>query len=406
MAQLRLALDGGVSREIRSQLDLKVRRDLGAFFTSTELAKRLVRGVSFWKRPLGDPACGAGDLLLACARALPLQRSVPATLRAWGAQLYGCDIEERFVRLARVRLALLASARLGKRWSADVEALDELLPNLRVGDGRRMNLPSRGTLVMNPPFGTEVRRNVEWASGRISRAALFLTAALEDQPAGTSFHAILPDVLRSGTNYAKWRAHIGGLAGVHAVEPVGQFDPWTDIDVFLLRGRLERASAKPWPTSVVQEDARTVDDDFEVRVGTVVPHRDAKEGDESPYLMAHGLPVGDVHRPGDRTLRHPGRRFKPPFVAVRRTSRPSATAHRATATVVTGSVPVLVENHLLVCTPRDDTVRSCKALMRHLHSAASDQWLDERIRCRHLTVAALRELPTDFIRPRPSNPAA
>src|SRR3546814_2304039 len=55
-----------------------------------------------------DPACGAGDLLIACARSLPILPSLEETLQAWGKRLYGRDIHPELVEVAQYRLALLA----------------------------------------------------------------------------------------------------------------------------------------------------------------------------------------------------------------------------------------------------------------------------------------------------------
>jgi hypothetical protein len=46
-----------------------------------------------------------------------------------------------------------------------------------------------------------------------------------------------------------------------------------------------------------------------------------------------------------------------------------------------------------VCIPRDGSLASCEALMRQLAEDAADRYLNERIRCRHLTVKAVRDVP-------------
>jgi hypothetical protein len=128
-------------------------------------------------------------------------------------------------------------------------------------------------------------------------------------------------------------------------------------------------------------------------VGTVVPHRDPHRGPWAPYIEARDLPLGgcfDANHAARR--RHPGRRFEPPFVAIRRTSRPGQGQPRALGVLVKGARPVLVENHLLVCRPRDARL-SCEALLELLSATQTSAWLDERIRCRHLTVRALKDVP-------------
>jgi hypothetical protein len=90
--------------------------------------------------------------------------------------------------------------------------------------------------------------------------------------------------------------------------------------------------------------------------------------------------------------RFAGTTYQPPFVVVRRTSR-RGDRHRAIGTIIAGHGPVAVENHLLILQPRDGSVRSCRRLLRVLRSPRTDEWFDQRLRCRHLTVAAMLELP-------------
>jgi hypothetical protein len=92
------------------------------------------------------------------------------------------------------------------------------------------------------------------------------------------------------------------------------------------------------------------------------------------------------------TRQYRGRVYNTPFVAIRRTSRPGH-PYRATATIISGKTPVAVENHLIVCQPKNNTLKMCKALLAHLKTAMTNKFLDERIRCRHLTVGAIQEIP-------------
>jgi hypothetical protein len=77
---------------------------------------------------------------------------------------------------------------------------------------------------------------------------------------------------------------------------------------------------------------------------------------------------------------------------VRRTSRPGD-EHRAVATIVVCDRPVAVENHLLVCRPRDGSGTACQTLLDVLQRPETTSWLDRRICCRHLTVSAVRSIP-------------
>jgi hypothetical protein len=397
-AGVRAALDGEVSRRLRETIPLAKRRSEGAFFTGQALADRLLEGGSetvLTSSTIVDAACGAGDLLLRAARDLPLAPTVSGTLRDWGRRLSGRDLNPLYVRAARLRLALLASARLGRGWRGDDDALQELFPRITAGDGTELELEDpRMLMLINPPFGATVAEE-PWGGGRIARAAVFTAGIVERLPAGATLRAILPDVLRTGSNYRRWRSHIEARLCIDRLEPSGQFDRWTDVDVFLLSGTAgpNTTPAIWWRAPSIDEHAATVADFFEVRVGTVVPHRDPKVGRDRPYLRANDLPQDGEHRPGGVRLAHSGRSFTPPLVVVRRTSRPDQSRSRVIATLVRGRESVYVENHLVVLRPHDHTVRSCQRLIETLLAPQTTEWLDQRLRCRHLTVRALREIP-------------
>src|SRR5260221_679485 len=91
---VRAALDGEAGRELRQLVPVEELRAAGAFFTGPELASRasarLIPSVTMKSRIL-DPACGAGDLLVACAKHLPNGRGLRGTLAGWGRCLMGRD---------------------------------------------------------------------------------------------------------------------------------------------------------------------------------------------------------------------------------------------------------------------------------------------------------------------------
>lgn len=87
-----------------------------------------------------------------------------------------------------------------------------------------------------------------------------------------------------------------------------------------------------------------------------------------------------------------GRTFSPPFVTIRRTSRPEQ-KRRADGVLVVGDRPVAVENHLLVVLPKNGSRSSCEELIGVLADARTGDCLDRRIRTRHLTVSAISDLP-------------
>jgi hypothetical protein len=115
-----------------------------------------------------------------------------------------------------------------------------------------------------------------------------------------------------------------------------------------------------------------------------------------PYIHARAIPAwGRVRRIGEQR-RFKGSLFKPPFVAIRRTSRPED-RYRATCTLVTGVRLVAVENHLIVCCANDRTTKTCRQLLKLMKRKETNDWLNARIRCRHLTVSAIKELPMAMI---------
>ena len=234
-----------------------------------------------------------------------------------------------------------------------------------------------------------------WAGGRITEAAEFVMTALERAKAGTEMLAILPDVLRSGSFSANWRNRVSELAEVLLVEPHGIFDDSADVDVFLLRlvrRQAGMASGTHHWTTLLRAKTKTIGDYFNVHVGPVVPHRDKEAGSDYPYIHARCVPKWTVMEAFTETRRYEGLVFDPPFVVIRRTSRPED-PYRATATIISGTEPIAVENHLLVCEPKNRTLKSCQELMKQLKTETVNKFLNFRIRCRHLTVGAVEAIP-------------
>lgn len=400
------ALNGQAAEQLRALVPRGVRRAEGAFFTGSAVRERfeqlLEDSPSFW-----DPACGAGDLLLAAAGKLPLASSMADTLRHWGASLHGGDLQPSFVQTARIRLFLLAAARhkeRGDNIDIDVHAGTNLLKGVKVANAYAQFEKRRsysGTVLLNPPFGSvQAPPGCSWSSGSVSQAALMALMAASKLAIGQQFVAILPDVLRSGSRYARWRSSLEAILDLNHIDIYGQFDDYTDIDVFLLSGHRRRrsvagsrASSLWWPH---RSATSTVGDNFNVSVGTVVDNRDPHSGPSVPFLIARDL--GDAMRieEPDRSRRFSGRLFMPPFVAVRRTSRPGLRAGgsaRAAGTLVTGSQEIAVDNHIIAAEPRDGSIKKCSQLIDVLNSNETSVWLDSRIRCRHLTVGVIRSIP-------------
>ena len=87
-----------------------------------------------------------------------------------------------------------------------------------------------------------------------------------------------------------------------------------------------------------------------------------------------------------------GRVLKPPFVVIRRTSSPSD-KYRASGTIVLGKKPVAVENHMIVIKPKSSTLKDCKKLLKTLKLSETNNFLNDRMRCRHLTVGVIKKIP-------------
>lgn len=399
LSKTTLALDGEPGRHLARLVSLEARRDSGAFFTGSVLAEKAVAGsvARNQSATFFDPTCGAGDLLLAAANKLPVQPSLSATLDAWSTRLAGCESHIEFVRAAKARLALLALQRGAQTSNHDHLDLNAILPLIRVGDSLRETAPYAGAnwILANPPYGyVSAPLDCAWGAGQITAAALFFEKCLQNCAPGTRITAILPEVLRSGSRYEKWRQMVATHSQVHRVEPYGLFDNSADIHVFILE-TTKRTDGENRPAdwgTAPQRSELSVADLFGVHVGPVVPHRHKQKGSRVAYVHARGLPHWtEVQRLSEKR-RFTGRLFLPPFVVIRRTSRPEE-PHRAIGTIITGKRPVAVENHLIVCLPHDQTLAKCRNLLLQLKSEVTSQWLNTRIRCRHLTITAIRELP-------------
>jgi hypothetical protein len=392
------ALNGQANVELRRVASLKARRRFGAFFTGTDLGSRLIAHASFDKTSVFcDASCGMGDLLLAAAKKLPLCKTLPKTLRQWGQQLTGTDLHREFVEGARTRLVLLARQR-HKTDEPLKTSYAKFFPHIRVADGlKQCAMFKHAThFLLNPPFGlVNAPTGCEWAGGRITESAIFIVTALERAKPGTEVLAILPDVLRSGSFSQHWRNRVSELAEVHLIEPYGIFDDNADVDVFLLRlirrGEDKSKQKKMWPT-LRKACNTTVADYFDVHVGRVVPHRDKKAGPRYAYIHPRCVPTWTVMTKFSETRKHEGLVYKPPFVVIRRTSRPGH-PYRATATVIAGKRRIAVENHLIVCEPKDRTLKDCCALIQQLKTETVNKFLNKKIRCRHLTVGAVMAIP-------------
>ncbi|GEM_PF-212294 len=397
------ALNGEASASLEQTVARATLRRWGAFFTPPSMASKIAQSCSgdlIRAQRILDPNCGAGDLLLAAANELPIGNSVAQTIHDWGELLHGVDVKPEFVAACKARLKLLAVDRCGESFGnvEDVCSGDNLFPNIRAGDSLvgASIYSEKCVILMNPPYGMmDAPDSINWASGKVNAAAVFAYGAASKAAIGTEIRAVLPDVLRSGSRYRKWRESMAALGLVRAATPLGHFGKSADVEVFALSmcvGKTRAEAGWPPPMTAGRRCTRVIGDEFVVRVGPVVDYRDEKSGPTFAFLNAKNAPAwGCVKRISERR-RYSGAVFAPPFVVVRRTSRPDG-KKRAVGTLVIGSRKVAVENHLLLLLPKNGSLESCHELMQRLNSVETDNWLNERIRCKHLTVSSLAAIP-------------
>lgn len=378
-------LDGLVYGLLRAQVPREHRQAIGAYFTGTKLGRRVVRGLGAVHPSdvVVDPTCGTGDLLLRYCEALPLEANVEETIAAWTKRLRGCDTESAFVDIARRRLFVMAHARHGARPQRPMRVAD--FDGVVHSDYRRA-LPAFSEVtqvLMNPPFcSVPTPAGTTWSTGLVNQAAVIALDVLDVVPNGARVSMVLPDVLRSGSRYRNWRNLLFGQITDRRAIAVGQFDRWTDVDVFLLTGIKGRGRRPALPSSKGNLGAR-----FNVTVGPLVDYRDPHTGPWARVIKSSTIRSGVFA--SRRTNR---RQHVAPFLAVSRTSSPSDTPRIRARIFETGG-PFVVENHAIVIRQPEDDVEALRALLNGLGGAAVDTWLNRRLRCRHLTTTALREIP-------------
>jgi hypothetical protein len=391
-------LNGMAGQSCIELLSPKTLRGLGAYFTPSSMAAKISSELADFDVGASiafDPSCGAGDLLLPIAAKLPLQETASATASLWNEHLLGCDLSAEFVRAARLRLVLLAVTR-GVELDETPIAIADRFSNIAVRDGLLVKSPYTCAthVLMNPPFGAiSAPAATEWRRGKTTAAALFFDRALTHCKPGTRVAAILPEVLRTGTSYRQWRERVESRTTVDKVESLGLFSANADVDVFLKRvtvksGELSKPLTKP---SLRRSKSTLLGDKFVVSVGPVVPQRHGLDGPRCAYLHAVNATAWKVIKRINESRRFDGKLVMPPFVVIRRTSRPGD-PNRAIASLVLGSRPVAVENHLLVARPLRGGIPICKKLLRVLRSKAANKALDSTMRCRHLTTASVSGL--------------
>ena len=328
---------------------------------------------------------------------MPLEKTLSRTLESWSARIYGFDLYDDFVRSAKSRIQLSAISRhleLSKSKSENFEYLG----NINISDflANKELIKQVDCIVINPPFGKiDLTGKVNWTQGTGQQAGLFIDYILSECRPGQRIVAILPDVLRSGSRYQKWRKLV--LSKVKDIEIIefGRFNTEADVDVFVMDVTVGEASVEKqngWNVFSPKKTAqRTVSDFFNISVGPVVPHRQKITKESAPYVDSRSARVGEVHAP-EKECSYSCTLKKPPFVAIRRTSSPKDSP-RIKASVIIGKDLVAVENHLIVAEPYNGTLTECKSLLSMLMKESTGALVNRMIRCRHLTVNSIKDLP-------------
>jgi len=385
-------LNGVPYKAFRQSVSLSERRSAGTFFSGADLSREIASLLHDASPTAGlvlDPTCGMGDLLIAYASLLPIGRTLAETLEQWGLQIAGIDQREDLIAMAKARLVAMARARGCFR--ERMTTLDNVFPNIVVGDMFTSHETIAGAqgFLFNPPFGGTIdHTDPKWGAGKISAAALCLDFLVQNRHPAAPIAAILPEVLRCGSRYSRFRAHLAeaGIGGGFMSRD--RFDRWTDVDVFTTL--LMNVDAPLWASRGQADD--TIGSRFIVRVGPVVPHRHDNKGRWQPYICAKSVPAWSDSFVPTANRRFKGTLFTPPFVVIRRTSSPSD-RRRAVGAIIVGDRPVAVENHLVVALPKSGGLQSCIELLALLGSDETTNYLNAMIRCRHLTTGSIMSIP-------------
>ena len=394
-------LDGEPSDRLRELVPIWEQRKSGAFFTPVDLAMNvgaLVKDTFTSNSIISDIACGVGDLLIACLTPIGPSPKASQIISDWNRQVRGHDIHQEFVTTTKLRLLFHALKQASLIDLAPIENTHHLFPEIELGNGlSSFSTVSESThLVINPPFSQmPAPKDCGWASGKVNTAAIFLEFCIRHAQPGTHIVAVLPDVLRSGSRYQKWRRFVEANTKLNHIEVYGRFSKWADVHVCILHATVESTNEGDrnveW-NSNSNPVGKSVGDLFNIRVGSVVDYRDPHEGETYLFAKPRELPPWKTVVNITSRRKFKGQTFSPPFVVVRRTSR-QEDSFRAVATIIDGNEHVAVENHLIVLTPKSGKMSDCHQLVTNLQIDKTNIWLNQHIQCRHLTLSALRDLP-------------
>lgn len=396
--RLKLFLDGEPSRVFRNSISLELRRKQGTFFSSKKLAKTLFKMSEKYisnNSRIIDPTCGIGDLLLPFATKIAIGKNFVDIIKTWDNLIVAYDIDPILIKTTKIRLLLLSKLLDPRNNSASNLIYENSFRNIEVNSFKELKISLRpeDIIVFNPPFGsTLVTEENTWGNGRIQTAALFTIELLKKVLTGQNIFAVLPDVLRSGSRYDRWRDSIIKETDILQIKSFGRFDKNTDVDVFLVHLQKKKSNnvynVKWTPTTRKEK----INKYFDISVGPVVPFRLTGEGKNFIYINTKNALPWKGLKNLEKKIRFVGKSHKAPFVVVRRTSSPND-KNRAVPTLVNNPGNFVVENHLFVLSPKDGEVQTCKLLIRNLRNPKTNRWLNKYIRCRHLTKKSLLELP-------------
>lgn len=382
---------------LREYLSIDEMREVGCFFTGQALAYKLVEALPnpiLSESIVLDPTCGAGNLLIECSRRLPVWETLSVTLANWGRVLYGFDLYPSFIDAAKLRLIIEAMTR-GAQRDCEIDKALELLPNICVKnalDIHVQDLEKVTHIVINPPFTICESPKINfWKRGKVNSAGVFIDKYVRNLPDGCSLGFILPDVLRSGSRYSLFRDFLdSNIHGKHSIW--GIFNNKTDVDVFIISGILKRnnESKNLWKDET--SNYTPLSHMFDVRVGPLVAYRDPKIGVEYPYFHAKNSSSWHVLTEATEFRKFAGTVIKAPFVLIKRTSSPNS-RYRAQCAVINMNEYIAVENHMIVVSPKSGKVEDCITLLDILKSQETNDFLNNRIRLRHLTVSAVKDIP-------------
>ena len=393
------ALNGHAYSALRNLVSLSSLRSSGAFFTGHEIAEQLADRAKEdiqHGTPFVDPACGAGNLLVAAARHLPLCSSLASTLSLWSEVIHGIDMHPEFIEATKLRLILLAKQR--GNFASQHSKMDNIFPNIRCANTLSAHtiFPSVPVVLLNPPYhGMTAPDSCTWGKGSVSAAAVFLEHVVRNTPSDGRIYALLPEVLRCGSRYQLFRECLGKSVEIVFEKSFGVFDKWTDIDVFAAEMHVlgDAPLQEAMPAFIQKGNAvETIENRYHIHVGPLVDYRSPETGPEYSYVEAVQATPWAKNFLCTATRKFEGTVFRPPFVVIRRTSRPGD-KFRAIGTVIRGDAPVAVENHLLIALPKRGTVKACLELLQVLRQPATNDFLNATMRCRHLTVGAVKNIP-------------